>query len=151
MMRMSHFIFVVCLSICLSPPVLAQQDDVSQGYIFDQPYVKRISPAQADSMLGRVNALEIDKNGNWPREHVDGTTVLRKGRSLTMTFAEKPPLVLQDHVDSGHDNGDADSQQFTYIRRQGRYHVIGVTFAHDSPGFLLVDPTSAQVFFVHPE
>jgi len=132
----------------LTGQAFAENYNFSHGYIFEQPYVKRITEAKSDEILGKKNILENYKSGTWPREATDGKVVIRKGNLLTIKFDKKEPLTLKNYTFLGNRNEEGDSQRFTFIKSIGTYHIIGVAFGHDQPGFLLVEKSSGIIFFV---
>jgi hypothetical protein len=128
--------------------VNAQQYTFSQGYIFEQKYVQRIDLAKAETLLGETGGIERFRTYDW-LEHGDKTLtagVRRAGDRLVFTFKARPELSLRDYVGKGH--GEGDWQRFIYLGSFADYHLVGVSFQHDEPGFLLIEKSGFKVYFV---
>lgn len=120
----------------------------SQGYIFDQKYIKRISVKQAEQVIGSPGFFEPLLSSNWGKEVIKDSRVKRSGDRLILQFGGKPPLSLKDFSLQPTMQSEGDSQTFTYIKSVRDYHVVGVEFGHDQPAFLLVSHSGSEIYFV---
>lgn len=143
--------FCLLIIATFGSPALAQQYSYTQArsYIFDQVYVKTISQATAEEMLGESDMLRRYSEKIWQRERINQVNVTRIGARLVISFARRPPLSLKNYSSPGTLITEGDAQEFFYLGVVGQYHVIGVKFAHDSPGILLCDKDTAKIFFTH--
>lgn len=144
-----HLLSSLAATMALCGQALAQQYSFDQGYIFQQPYVLRISESSAEEMLGAPGVLSFYKKKTGHPEHINQPQVARKGSRLVIAFARKPVLSLKNYKTPSPCDCDGDAQRFIYLGLANQYHLIGVLFEHDSPGLLLVDKDKAQTFFVH--
>jgi hypothetical protein len=154
MLDMKHNYFQVTFALLLvlvCGGVNAQQYDFSQGYIFDQKYVQRIDLAKGEHLIGEEGGIEKFRTYKWIG-HGDKTLpggVRRAGDKLVFKFKAHPEMSFRDFVYKG--AGDGDSQRFIYLRAFTNYHLVGVTFDHDEPCFLLIAKSGEKVYFVdHP-
>ncbi len=148
-MKSAHHRMTVALLVALTcGGANAQQYRYSQGYIFEQKYVQRIDLAKGEKLIGEAGGIERFRTYDW-LDHGDKTLpagVSRAGDRLVFTFKARPELSLRDYAGKGH--GEGDWQRFTYLRSFAEYHLVGVCFQHDEPGFLLIEKSGAKVYFV---
>lgn len=125
--------------------VNAQQYNFSQGYIFEQKYVQRIDLTEGEKLIGGAGGIEKFRTYDW-LGHGDKTLPAGVGRArdrLVFKFKARPEISLRDFVYKG--AGDGDSQRFIYLRSFANYHLVGVSFDHDEPGFLLIEKLGSKV------
>lgn len=141
------FVFVFLLAIYSAH---AQQFDHRNGYIFDQPYVTRISEEQARQRLQRaeVNSTFLELHARHGKTEVLPNGVKRVANNLIFSAPNHTALQLKTYVFKGKSDA-GDSQRFVYLKTEANYHIVCVEFDHDAPGFLLIDKASLQVFFVN--
>lgn len=129
----------------------AQDFDGRRGYIFDQPFVQRISTPAASRLSGVSNIdgafLPLLERRGAARDAGMGQGARRVGDTLILEAPGKPLLRLTDVVDRRKDDA-GDSQRFTYLQDLDRFHVLSVSFDHDRPCFLLVAKGSLKVYFI---
>lgn len=104
----------------------------SRGYIFDQPFVQRLDPRQAEALLGgREGHDALRKFETFARlkaaEPPLPAGVRRQGAWLEVRAGRSPALRLRDHVPP-HARDDADRQQFVNLRTVAGDHLIAVKF-----------------------
>lgn len=127
---------------------LAQSYDFRQGYIFEQQFVKRISISEAEEVASSLGLFEPLMSWEWGAEKIADSRVKRIGTKLVFDFDGKRRLSLRDYTTKATKIGDGESQKFKYIKSTPFYHVVGVLFGHDQPGFLLVSTIGENVYFV---
>lgn len=149
MMKQTYFQSAFALLLVFMCGVVsAQQYNFSQGYIFQQKYVKRIDLAEGEKLIGEAGGIEKFRTYDW-LGHGDKTLpagVIRSGDRLVFKFKTRPEISLRDFAYKG--AGDGDSQGFIYLRSFSNYHLVGVYFGHDEPGFLLLEKLGSKVYFV---
>jgi hypothetical protein len=133
-------------SIC--SPSLAQSYDYRQGYIFEQKYIKRISLKQAEQVAASPGLFNPFLSWDWGPEKISDSRIKRARGQLVLDFAGKSPLSLRDYSRKLTKQAEGDSQQFQYLKSVPGYHIIGVTFGHDQPAFLLVSESGRDLYFV---
>lgn len=120
-----------------------------QGYIFAQKYVKRISVAQAEKVIGSPGFFESLLSSNWGKEVIKDGRVRRSADRLILEFGGRAPLSLKDYTLKETKQREGDSQTFKYIKGLRDYHLVGVEFGHDQPAFLLVSYSGREIYFVN--
>jgi len=147
--------FMLCI---VSPMGIAygQQYDINQGYIFDQKYVQRIDLAKGDELIGEAGGIEKFRKYDTYKWEVHGDRAMpagvnRNGDRLVFKFPSRPELSLRDFEVKSTDDREGDSQRFIYLHSFANYHLVGIPFGHDEPGFLLIEKSGAKIYFVdHP-
>lgn len=136
-------------TLCLASPLHAQTFDGRKGYIFDQPYVTRITEAAAAALVPLPDAGDAFwklYEAKRPPQPLP-TGVKQQRGALVFELPGKPRLSLKSYVYTGKDDA-GDSQRFAYVSDLGRYHLAVVEFDHDRPCFLLVDKSTLKLYFV---
>jgi hypothetical protein len=134
--------------LCFGGAPMAQTYDFRQGYIFEQAYVSRIPLAKAEHITGLPGLFAPFRAGDWGKELIQDPRVKRTGNRLIVQFSGKAPLSLKDFTIGSTRQREGDSQKFRYLKTVANYHVLGVLFGHDQPGFLLVSVSGRDIFFV---
>ena len=142
--------WATCAMLGLSSTAFAQTYEHQHGYIFDQPYVQRISVSKAEQVSASPGAIEPLLDFEWlealeSREVIQQSGVQRQGSRLVIQFPDKKQLSLKDYVTK---QLEGDYQRFRYLKRMGSFHLIAVIYAHDQPQFLLVPQAGGQIYFV---
>ncbi len=127
---------------------VAQSYEFRNGYVFDQPYVERISLNQAEKIANVPKLFEHLMTFDWTqkKEEIKDKRVRRVGDRLILTFSSRAKLSLKNFSTR---KGDGESQVFKYIKSVPGYHIIGVEYGHDQPQFLLVSESGAHIYFVN--
>ena len=145
------FSFLAALSVALivsCNSANAQSYEFRQGYIFDQPYVERVSLEKAEKVANAKGIFEPLMSFDWTKEKelIKDHRIKRTGNRLVLAFSANAELSLKNFSTK---RGDGESQTFKYIKSVPGYHIIGVEYGHDQPQFLLVPEQGGHVYFVN--
>lgn len=140
---------ILCLLSLLASSAWAQKFDGAKAYIFEQSYVTRIPPAQAQTIARQPDLLERWRSYEWLKRHQERLPdgVQRQGKRLQFTAQKNLRLELSSYVSHGKRDSD-DSQIFYYLQTLPEYHLLGVEFSHDEPHFLLIKRDNLRIYFI---
>lgn len=126
----------------------AQSYEFRHGYVFDQPYVERVSINRAEELAGVPRLFEPLMSFEWTqgKEEIHDRRVRRRGDRLILSRGGGRVLSLRNYSTK---RGDGESQSFKYVMSVPGYHVIGVEYGHDQPQYLLVADSGEKVYFVN--
>jgi hypothetical protein len=104
-----------------------------------KPSTKEI--IQSGVELKAEKALIADQNG----------TVNRAGRILNIMREFAPPFTFESFSNPGTREHEGDSQDYIYtgLLDKTGYHMIEVTYMHDSPGTYFVNPKTGSMLYAH--
>ena len=142
----------VCKSLALSAliisyPCAAEDYDYSQGYIFAQPQIQSVPLSEVSALLDEPVDFESYLDGEWTE--ATHRAIERTDDQLLVRFAQKEPLTLKDFTLEATAEVEGDSQRFVYLKSTADYHIIGVLFEHDQPGFLAVQQQGEGRYFIN--
>lgn len=126
----------------------AQSYEFRHGYVFEQPYVERISISRAEEIAGIPKLFEPLMSFEWTqrKEDIRDNRVRRVGNRLVLARGDGGTLSLKNFSTQ---RGDADSQSFKYLMGVPGYHLVGVEYGHDQPQYLLVAESGGKIYFVN--
>lgn len=141
------FVALMAALVVFCPPSLAQTYEFKQGYIFHQPFVKRIPLSEAIAITQQQQVFDDLMQFDWleKKEVIHDPNVKRKGSRLIVSFGAGKQLSLKNFSTR---KGDGEAQLFKYLTTLADHHLIGVQFGHDQPHFLLVPVSGSPVYFV---
>ena len=88
----------------------------------------------------------------WENERLQGSQgqVVRKNQSLVVKRGQANTVVLRDWR-ACVPHGECDGETFTYLGRLGSrpYHAMQLSYGHDAPSLVLINPHSSKLFSVH--
>ena len=134
--------------------VASQNYEFKMGYIFDQPFVTRLSVSDQKKLIGTKIVIPFDASNDAAKIKVQQNVVSRNGENLTIKLVDKPPVVLRDFNSPATNDVEGDSQIFRYDRlipnaiAHDAYHKVDVFFGHDRPYALLINAKSGKMYFV---
>ncbi|MFO1264157.1 MAG: hypothetical protein U1E84_12600 [Rhodoferax sp.] len=147
-MTRSWFLLGVLALLTLAGRVSAQTYEFRHGYVFEQPYVQRVTVRDAEEAAQTPGLFTPLLNFDWTRkpEQIHDARVQRVGNRLVLHFDGKAWLSLQDYATK---RGDGEFQRFKYLMRMAGFHIVGVEYGHDQPQFLLIADTGRPIYFVN--
>jgi hypothetical protein len=132
---------------CIVCDASAQIYEFRNGYIFDQPYVQRISLSQAEKIASAPDLFEPLMTFEWTKqkEQIRDPRIKRTGNQLGLEFGGNGRLSLKNFKTK---EGDGELQVFKYLKSVPEYHIVGVEYGHDQPQFLLISESGRPIYFV---